>query len=167
MWIRIISAVLMILCGAFFGVSRSEVMKRRVAICSESLRMMRLCGTMIRTCGTDNYKLISILRREELPSLEFIRDIPDEYSAGADFHHEWRRCLDAQKDIPAEEKAILLEFGELLGTTDVEGQLRGIEVQQELMHSLFERRTEEYGSKGRLYRSVGLLAGVTLGIMVI
>ena len=157
----------MVLCGAFFGASRSEGLKRQVKICSDTQRMMRLCETMIRSCGTDIYSLIAMLRREELSALRFIALLPDEYGAGHNFHKEWRRGIEMQGDIRGEEKRILLEFGSLLGTTDVEGQLSGISALQSLIQTLYERRSEEYNSKGRLYRSVGLIAGVTLGIMVI
>ena len=63
--------------------------------------------------------------------------------------------------------SILLDFGDLLGTSDIDGQLIGISAVKALMLERFQRRSEEYHSKAKLYRSVGVLAGVMVGIMVI
>ena len=72
-----------------------------------------------------------------------------------------------EKDIPDEEKHILLDLGNLLGTTDIEGQLSCISAQLALMSSLREQRAAEYRQKGRLYRSLGVMAGISVGIIMI
>lgn len=167
MEIRIIAAVLAVLCGAFFGLNRSEKLKKRMLICTESDKVFRLFETMIRSSGTDIYSIFSVVKREELTALSFINRLSDEYSSQCDFHREWREQLSSEGDIPQEEKGILLDFGALLGTSDIDGQLCGIAAVRSLMQECYERRSKEYHSKAKIYRSVGVLAGVMAGIMVV
>nr|WP_242823071.1 stage III sporulation protein AB [Ruminococcus flavefaciens] len=69
--------------------------------------------------------------------------------------------------MPAEEKKLLIDFGNILGTTDIEGQISSIAAQITLMEGLREQRMAEYRQKGRLYRSLGVMAGVMIGIIII
>jgi stage III sporulation protein AB len=167
MEIRIIAALFAVLCGAFYGLNRSEKLKKQMVLCMEADRVFRLCETMIRSSGTDIYRIITVLKRENYTALCFICRLSEEYSADSDFHSEWRELLLAEPCIPQEEKRILLDFGEVLGTSDIEGQLSDIAAQRSLMQECYERRAAEYHGKARLYRSVGVLAGVMAGIMVI
>lgn len=167
MEIRVIAALLAALCGAFFGLNRSEKLKKHVLICTEADKAFRLFEAMIRSSGSDIYSIFSVLKRESFTALSFINKLPDEYSTECDFHREWRELLLAETDIPQEEKGILLDFGELLGTSDVSGQLSGIAAARALMQECYECRSAEYHGKAKLYRSVGVLAGVMAGIIVI
>ena len=167
MGIRLIAAVLAMFCGAFFGLYRSEKLKKYVIVCTESDKVFRLAETLIRSCGTDIFSIFTVLKRENFSELGFISKLSDEYSAEIDFHSQWRRLLTNEADIPHEEKRILLDFGELLGTSDIDGQLDGITALRSLMQERYEQRSAEYHSKAKLYRSVGVLTGVMVGIMVI
>ncbi|MBP1591154.1 MAG: stage III sporulation protein AB [Oscillospiraceae bacterium] len=164
---RLIAALLAAFSGAFYGLNRSENLKKRMNICSEADKVFRLFEIMIRNNGTDIYSIISILKRDNYTALSFINKLPDEYSAESDIHAQWSELLNTDKDIPQEEKGILLDFGQLLGASDIDGQLCGIAVQKSLMQQCYQRRSEEYHTKAKLYRSVGVLAGVMAGIMVI
>ena len=57
MGIRVIAAVLAAFCGAFYGLNRSEKLKKRVLICSDADKVFRLTETMIRSSGTDIYSV--------------------------------------------------------------------------------------------------------------
>ena len=65
------------------------------------------------------------------------------------------------------EKKLLCELGRVLGTSDIDGQISALELISRSAEQLTEKYGEEYRKKGRLYRSIGVLAGVTAGIMVI
>ena len=93
MEIRVIAAVLAAFCGAFYGLNRSEKLKRRVLVCTESDKVFRVFETMIRSSGTDLYSILSVLKRESFSVLGFIDRLSDEYSAECDFHSQWRQLL--------------------------------------------------------------------------
>ena len=79
----------------------------------------------------------------------------------------WRKALDGQRDIPIDERRILSRLGELLGTSDIEGQLSSIALLEDELMTVKERREENYRRRGKLFRSVGVLAGAMTGILVI
>lgn len=164
---RIIAAVLAVICGGLYGINRSEKLKQNVGICLESEKLFRITETMIRSSRTDVYTIFSILKHESFNLLAFVNKLPDEYSAESDLHTEWKELILKETNIPGEERSVLLDFGSVLGTCDTDGQMSGIEVCRELMKECYNRRSSEYHTKAKLFRSLGILAGVMVGIIVI
>ena len=79
----------------------------------------------------------------------------------------YQQGLLKETDIPNEERSILLDFSNMLGTCDTDGQLSGIAACRELMQERYYYRSSEYNTKAKLFRSLGVLAGVMVGIIVI
>ncbi|WP_295090768.1 stage III sporulation protein AB [Ruminococcus sp.] len=167
MYIRIAAIIFIILCGVFWGMNSSEKLRIRGDICSEIEKMLRLCEYSIRVCDADVYGIITKLKASDYLLLAFLNELPENYDENGDFHSKWRSAvLECQAFLP-EERNLLLDVGNFLGTSDTECQLRTLAVYQERAQELFKLRTTEYRVKGRLYRSLGLLAGVTVGIIAI
>jgi stage III sporulation protein AB len=167
MILRIITVIFIVLCSAFIGIERSEELKKRISLCDETKKLFGICENMIRSSGADLYRLISRLKQDEFRVLSFINDLPEAYSPDAELRDIWERAVEELKDIPQEEKSLLAEFGRYLGTTDITGQVSFLASQSELISLLRVQRAEEYRRKGRLYRSVGLMAGLMIGIIII
>ena len=77
----------------------------------------------------------------------------------------WRRSEEGE--LSQEEKKILAQLGTQLGTTDTQGQLSVLAVFNENIGSMIEKQTEKYAVKGKLCRSMGILAGAMAGILII
>ena len=73
----------------------------------------------------------------------------------------------SEGNLPEDEQRILLAFGEMIGTSDLQGQLTSISGFEAELDTLEKRRKEDFLRKGRLYRSAGTLFGVMAGILVI
>lgn len=164
---RVIAVAFIILCGAFIGIDRSEELKKRISLCDEIKKLFGICENMIRSSGADVYRLVSRLKQEEFRILLFIYELPEAYSPDTELRDLWERSVSELKDLPHEEKHLITEFGRYLGTTDIIGQVSLIGSHSELISQLREQRAEEYRRKGRLYRSVGLMAGLMIGIIII
>ena len=65
------------------------------------------------------------------------------------------------------DKELLIEFGALLGTTDIDGQLKHLE----LYGSIFEKRLNdcqaEFRDKSRIYRALGLFGGISTALIIL
>lgn len=166
-YIRFAAVVLLVLCGGACGIYNADKLRRRVELCTEAEKAMRLFEALIRTSGADVYRLIAALKAERPQRLGFVYSLPDSFSSDCDIRQCWRELLMRENDIPDEEKNILIDLGNMLGTTDIEGQLSCISAQLVLMSSLREQRAAEYRQKGRLYRSLGVMAGISVGIIMI
>lgn len=167
MAVKLVSAVLFTVCGAFAGIFYSEKLKMRVEMCSEIKRMLHICETNIRCRAEDVYGIVRRLKCEKFRYIGFFRLIPDTYAPGADFRSDWLSALEEDKSIPDEEKRLLAELGGILGRGDVSGQLEEVSALLAMTGDLALRRREEYTGKGRLYRTIGLLTGIMTGIIVV
>ncbi|MBP5430925.1 stage III sporulation protein AB [Ruminococcus sp.] len=166
MLIRISAVILIILGGAFFGADRSEKLKKRVDLCRDIEKMLYICEYSIKSNDEDVYGITKRIEGADLRGLCFIKNIPLSYNAGANFRTDWERAV-FKSQIPDEEKNILIEFGAVLGTSDTERQLRTISAFINEVHALFEQRHSEYMKKGKLYRTLGMLTGIMIGIIII
>ncbi len=166
MYIRAFAVIFLILAGASCGINGSEKLKKRRDICLEIEKMLRICENLIRSSGADVYCMMTRLR-SEMNRLPFLDSLSGSYAPGSDFHVEWKNAVTKCTELAEDEQQLLIDFGNTLGTCDTEGQLRAIAAYGEAAGELYSRRSSEYASKGRLYRSLGLLAGITLGIIVI
>lgn len=62
---------------------------------------------------------------------------------------------------------ILADIGKNLGTSDMEGQLSMLNLQRAELESLIASAETECEKKSRLYRSLGVLAGAFISVMLI
>lgn len=166
--LKIFGAFCFVIAGAFYGASESEKLKNRFALCSRIRDFLTQIHIKIRCCGTDVFELVREFKASEAFSeLNFIMNLPSEFVPGTDFHELWRSAIEKDSSLGSDEKKLLFSFGESLGTSDIAGQLMTIEEALETLHDIEDKRFAEYNRKGRLYRSLGTLAGVMVGILLI
>lgn len=82
------------------------------------------------------------------------------------FPHSWQTALH-ENPLPREEQAILLQVGSTLGSTDLDGQLSALSLCREQLQNLLQRAETRQQSHSTLYRSMGLLTGLFLVILLI
>ena len=61
---------------------------------------------------------------------------------------------------------LLLEFGSHLGKTDVEGQLKHIELYRQLFEKQLEAAEDAIAKKSKLYKTMGLFVGTAAALMM-
>lgn len=167
MLFRLIAAVLFTLAGACVGVMLSQRLRQWQDICMQIGVLLRDAVVCIRYVGMNVYDMVRRFRSSpELAGLTFLEYLPETFSEGENFREMWRQSL-MKQEFPAEEREILAELGEMLGRTDIEGQLAELSVLEERVRCLENERRTVCSQKGRMYRSVGVLFGVMVGILVI
>lgn len=95
---------------------------------------------------------------------EFAANNMKEETAGV----AWENAL---KEVPhsfnIEDEAVLKNLSKMLGQTDLEGQLSEIEVVNQFLTSQLENAGEERRKNEKMYRTLGLVAGLTIAIILI
>lgn len=66
-----------------------------------------------------------------------------------------------------EERAMLTEFAAALGSTELDGQRQNTAMLLAGLEPLFEQASDECGTKGRIYRTVGMLSGAAAVILML
>jgi len=80
----------------------------------------------------------------------------------------WENSIqEADISIKQEDKDILKKLGKLLGQTDVEGQVSEIEVTETFLDMQIERAEEERKKNQKLYKTLGIIAGLVFVIILI
>ena len=167
MLLKISAGVLFVLGGFFCGLNMSDKLKRRVVFCRECEKLLNVCEYMVRSNNSDVYGIIRHLKEERFRCLGFIEKLPECYSPEDDLRQIWKNAVLSDRFFDADERDILNDLGDLLGSTDLDGQLRGMDDIRSCIKSISAERIDCYRKKGRLYRSIGVLSGVSLGIIII
>lgn len=118
--------------------------------------------TNIRYCCDDIKSLVEKSLPDSISDLFVV-------SAG-DFISDWCRALpqlSVSRGLKTEDLSLLRDFGRLLGTTDIQGQINHIELYKSLFDSQLKKSESEYSAKSRLYKLLGFFAGASLSIMFI
>lgn len=164
---RLFSAVLFILAGALAGSIRAENLRHDADLCREIIILTEKISFCIRYKFSDVYEICTELKSSDFKYLKFITSLPESYDYDKSFQLSWEDAVKSQSDIPDKEKNILTIIGSTVGTSDAESQLNtlnSLKAETELLKSM---RIAEYDTKGRLFRSIGILAGIMAGILVV
>ncbi|ADU26751.1 Sporulation stage III protein AB [Ethanoligenens harbinense YUAN-3] len=86
-----------------------------------------------------------------------------------DFPAAWEKALGQAKPslaLDAGDHEALSWFGRVLGTTDVDGQTANCARYGELLRQRLERAREDRARRGKMYTSLGVLAGIFLVVIL-
>lgn len=168
MLLRVIAALMFAAAGTVGGFAKAEGLKSNLEFCRETGELLRMSAIFIRFQGLNVYELSSRLRSSsDLKMLTFLNGLPESFSQGENFHEQWKKAVCSQENIPNDERGILLSFGEIIGTSDIDGQMMSIKAIESELSGLESKRKEDFIRKSRLYRSAGALFGVMAGILII
>lgn len=80
----------------------------------------------------------------------------------------WAQALEEVKyNLNKEDITVIQNLGRMLGQTDLEGQISEIEVVNEFLTSQLENAKEERRKNEKMYRTLGLVCGLTIAIILI
>ncbi len=90
--------------------------------------------------------------------------IMKETSAG----EAWEKALEEVKhNLSKEDIIVLKNLSKLLGQTDIEGQISQIEVVNQFLTTQLENANEERRKNEKMYRTLGIVTGLTIAIILI
>lgn len=165
---KVAAFICFVFAGAVVGTVFSDKLRQSRDYCRKIVSMLSDISVMIRHRALDVYEIVSELRYSGVyENVQFLYKLPEQYKTGENFHELWRTVLSDDLSLNDEERAILLNFGNSFGTSDIEGQLMNISAALEHFKVLELKRSEEYTRKGKMYRSIGLLFGMMAGIMIV
>lgn len=153
--------------GAIAGLYFSKRLKEREQIIAASILLIKELSVQIRYTNSQIGEILkNASQNEAYKKLLFVADCFDIGEKG-DFHTIWSDGVKKQPYLMARDKELLLSLGDKLGSTDLEGQLSFLEMSEEIFRQRQQQAVEDYKNKGKVYRSVGLLCGLAVGIIVL
>ena len=82
----------------------------------------------------------------------------------------WEKALDeskSKKDLNEEDINVLKSLGKMLGNTDIEGQVSQIELTENLLNDKILEAQESKRKNTKLYKTLGIAAGLAIAIILI
>ncbi len=84
------------------------------------------------------------------------------------FPSAWEESLQTENlnALTMEDRQILADLGNVLGSTGLQGQIDQLNLLQSRLKSQWEMASQRYAINGKLYRSLGLLGGLLMVILL-
>lgn len=163
--IKIIGCALLVTATTLIGIKKSQRLYRRRDFINEFLVFLDSLATNIRYSGDE---LSVIISKSEDP---FGKAVYDSYrKSEGSFFERWKKAVMKISDgysLKHDDKQLLCSFGEKLGITDVEGQLKHIELYKGLAKAHLDDSKKDITEKSRLYKTMGFFVGAAVALIVI
>lgn len=152
--------------GAFIGLYQSGKLKRREACLSEIVRFLEEFGVQISYRSLPVEQLIHETNRAESGFINLVDKKLSEIKHN-DWHSAWNQAVEETSELNKEDKELLFSLGSQLGSSDVSGQVALLEMNKNLFSRKLTEAIGENSKKGKMYRSVGVLAGLGIAVIII
>lgn len=126
--------------------------------------MLEWIENEIRYCALPIQELIDLLsKQEELNELSFIKKCKEYEMKNKSFSMIWRKSIESSNiGLNVRDKNLLYSFGDMLGTTDIIGQINICK----LHLSLFEKSLNEAESIKEKWGSTTIKIGASFGLFI-
>lgn len=157
-----------ILLTSFGGMYFSAALKNRVISLKRMSYMLEEIYIMLEYRSATVYEIAEALSGDErFAEFTFLRELA--FSSERSFQQSW--CEAVENHIPIgiskSDSELLKNIGRQLGTSDLDGQISGVRLRQAELNSAIASAEEDYSRKAKLYRSLGVLTGVFIVIMLV
>lgn len=163
--IRSFGLLLLLITAAMGGNAAAKSLEARVKRLRTLEWFCEAAGSELKyLLPTVKELLCSLAARADFQELVFLRTAAEESCA---FPESWRHALETDKTLCADEREILRTVGSTLGSTELSAQLSALKLCCERLRRLREAAESEVVRRGRLYRSMGILTGIFLVILLL
>ncbi len=117
------------------------------------------------------HRLRERIRYAAVPMEELFAEfgvVPSTTAAPEFEREEWERCVSEWGEsvgLSADDKTVLEGFAQGFGRLDVEGEIRFCEEYQEVFSERLEHAREAVRTKGRVWLTLGVCGGLTVGLL--
>jgi stage III sporulation protein AB len=166
---KIAGIVILIAACTLLGLNKTAKLRKRVGLLTETEKYISFFQTQLRY---NQYPPEEILKKYTLFSRHKVFSSCKAKLSGnvTTFTCAWREAFDeaaAGCALSAEDRRLIAEFGEGLGTTDIEGQLEHCSLYSEYMKARQADAQQELAKKGRLFIVLGVTSGLSAALLAL
>ena len=166
--IKLVLYGLILAVSSFIGITIAQKYNNRV----KNLREMKKALNHFKTKIKFTYEPLPEILEERIESVTgeskqiFISALEKMENKNAG--EAWNEAIEASNVmLEQEDKDILKNLGKLLGKTDIEGQLSEIELTSSFLDSQIKKAEQEREKNGKLYKTLGVITGIGIVIVLI
>ena len=167
--LRLAGLLLIAACCSGAGMLASCRLSGRVLALEGCMGFLEaLCQELRYTLARTEDLLLALGERGSFSQLDFVRESARLTGEGMEFPLAWKQAVERSAlPLDKEDRRVLNQVGELLGASSAEGQLSQLAHCQRLLGQQREAAQAEKASKGNLFRSLGVLGGAAVFILMI
>lgn len=168
MMLKLIGIMLLVCATGYAGISASTLLKEHITRLELTRKMIDEITILIRHKSLTVTEIVDELISNSIyTELAFLQIVKSEIAPGIPFHTAWINAIKKDSKLLVEEKIELISLGNSLGSSDTEGQMSALTIYKDKFNLLIKKANENYDKKGKLYRSLGVLSGVFVAILLI
>lgn len=150
------------------GMYAAAKLRYEVTAYERLISLTESCAAYIRCqCPELDELLLLLSEQPAFGAFGFLREISERLAPGMPPSAVWCSAVCSDAAVPKGAQEILCSLGGVLGTTDIPGQLSAIELHCTRLKRAAEESRERCERQGKLYRSLGLLGGAMLALLLL
>lgn len=160
--LKLFGGVFIALSGLLVGIFFSSRLTARREFLTGFISFLSALETNIRYRSDDIITLIKFSCTSTLVDIFSSKSVV--------FKEFWNYSINSipkTNGLTSEDIKLLYDFGELLGTTDTEGQLNHIALYKELFQTELDKAVEDCKNKSKLYKILGFFSGAAVALILI
>lgn len=165
LYLKVGGGALLVICGMLAGCYGAEKLKHRIAFYEQYIRFLTQISSMIGYTAASVPTLFDSV--QGLPLIEpLLQQTVHGLSAGEDFPTAWKAAVHRFVSDKTDRR-LLNYFGETFGTDNCAGELAKLSLHRETAARQQSDLQEDYKTKHKLYRTLGLFGGTLLAILLL
>lgn len=157
--------------AAYLGITASLKLSKR----ADELRIILLMIDKIKTClafekAHTKDIIAKLCSQSEFSKLCFLNDCRNILSENSDISRAWKCSVEnssKQLHLEKSDLSLLISIGNILGSADSKSQTDELNLLAGFLNKNLESALTAYNTQGRLYRSLGVLSGIGIAIVLI
>ncbi|MDE5853238.1 MAG: stage III sporulation protein AB [Oscillospiraceae bacterium] len=163
-----LGVIILTICPILIGLTYSITLTKNQRQIGEIIQLINWIETEIRYKQTNlDQMLIEASSKEAFSSLEFLSSAV-EFMKIFPFPQAWKKSISNwNSKMDTYDKQLLFSFADILGASDVTGQLTALEHMRVRFQSSFNKAKETCDKNGKLSKSLGVLAGLAICVLML
>ena len=169
--LKILGMILIFCTSSGVGILLSNSLSKRVKEIELLLALIEKIETHIRFHQTPTPQMIvQIHKSGQFDELPFVSMCAEKMKIIKVFPIAWRTSVEetaSDTHLKSEDIALVYTLSDTLGASDVDGQLSALTLLRQLLQQNLSEALEKKKSHSKMYRTLGVLAGFAVVIMIV
>ena len=167
--LKTMGLVLIVTCCSGLGALMAANLRRRMAALKTTQLFLHLLSERLSYTLCPVQELFRELANEPLlEGLDYIADCSEKLGERMPFPEAFRESVqESRLPLDARDRELLFSLCPIIGASSAENQLQGLALVRANLSGQTERAQEQVGRRAQLYRSLGVLSGTALAILLL